>query len=346
MLPFEIYGNGNRYGVHLFEDNDDMNRNVINVTSPQPPMSLDTAQSHPKTHVTSNIPRCPTCPPSPSIRNNQQNTHLSGNWSSEQPGEKRTVPGTRLYSQAHKPVFDSNGPGQNLQSSRNTNGCLVTENTPRERDTDTNKWLRPCTDKNPPSECRNRKLSAKAPPTTTNKIKPAKILVASSSLTKSIEFERFKNCLPAQGSVRFQRWHGARARHIKHYIGPHVIEEKPNAVLIQAGGNDLAEFNSDINTVANDIIEIGIVAKKMGAKDIFIGGVPVRSRQYSNQKLNELNFALQSRCQEQNFIFIANTDLTVQHLSDGVHLNNMGTKILANNYLDALREYYDWPIRS
>ena len=146
--------------------------------------------------------------------------------------------------------------------------------------------------------------------------------------------------------MRFQRWHGARARHIKHYIGPHVLEEKPDAILIQAGGNDLAEFGSDVNTIANDIIEIGNVARKMGANDIFIGGVPLRSRQYTNEKLHELNSVIRSICQQQNFVFIDNTELSVQHLSDGVHLNKVGTGILANNYLDALRLYYGWPVPS
>ena len=94
-------------------------------------------------------------------------------------------------------------------------------------------------------------------------------------------------------------------------------------------------------------MEIGRVAKKLGVSDIFIGGVPVRSRQYSDEKLHELNSALRSLCQQQSFVFIDNTELTVRHLSDGVHLNKEGTSILANNYLDALRVHYGgWLVSS
>ena len=172
------------------------------------------------------------------------------------------------------------------------------------------------------------------------------MLVASSSLTKGIDQHRFNNCLPlANGSARIQKWPGGRARHIKDYIVPHIEEEKPTALLVQAGGNDLAEMKRNpgsitINSIANDIIEIGIRAKSAGTNDIFIGGVPVRSLQYDNEQLSQLNFAIRSLCRRHEFVFIDNKDITMGHLSDGVHLNIKGTRILANNYLDALRNYY------
>ena len=144
-------------------------------------------------------------------------------------------------------------------------------------------------------------------------------------------------------TARIQKWPGGRARHMKHYIGPHLMEEKPTAVLVQAGGNDLAEINQTpgcTKTIASDIVEIGIRAKNMGIRDIFIGGVPIRRRQYSKEQLHELNSALRLLCLKNNFVFIDKNEITEYHLSDGVHPNHEGTKILANNYLDSMREYY------
>ena len=181
-----------------------------------------------------------------------------------------------------------------------------------------------------------------------------KLFIASSSLTKGIDYERFNTCLKfescpslANATARIQKWPGGRARHIKDYIVPHLAEEKPTAVLVQAGGNDLAEMNktpgsTSINSIANDIVEIGIRAKTSGTNDIFIGSVPARSRQYDDEQLNELNYALRTLCRRHEFVFIDNKDITVRHLLDGVHLNKEGTSILANNYLDALRDYYGW----
>ena len=85
---------------------------------------------------------------------------------------------------------------------------------------------------------------------------------------------------------------------------------------------------------------MGMRARNSGVQDIFIGGVPVRSRQYSDDQLYELNVALESLCQRHNFIYIDNSEITLRHLSDGVHLNTAGTKILANNYLEAIRVHY------
>ena len=132
---------------------------------------------------------------------------------------------------------------------------------------------------------------------------------------------------------------------MKYYIGSHITEEKPTAVLVQAGGNDLAEVHQtpaseSIKTIANDIVEIGIRAKNMGTRDIFIGGVPVRRDQYRNEDLYELNHAISILCRQHGFVFIDNSEIGVGHLYDGVHLNTAGTTILASNYLEALRAKY------
>ena len=168
-------------------------------------------------------------------------------------------------------------------------------------------------------------------------------------MTKGIDRHRFNRCLPLEdGSARIQSWPGGRARHIKEYISCHIEEEKPTGLIVQAGGNDLAELNrsnidnidENISKIANDVIAIGLTAQKFGVRDIFIGSVPVRRRQFRNEQLHKLNAAIQSLCQQHRFIYIDNNEITVNHLFDGVHLNTEGTKILANNYLDAIHVHY------
>ena len=109
---------------------------------------------------------------------------------------------------------------------------------------------------------------------------------------------------------------------------------------MQAGGNDLAEDHRTPVSIAHDVIEIANKAKTSGVKDIFVGGVTVRSKQFTKERLQVLNTALQSLCKFHNFIFIDNSDIKVHHLYDGVHLNNEGISILADNYLKALRLKY------
>ena len=290
---------------------------------PHLPASLDTVLTHPNPLAIPNVRSTnqsrtqsgngnvlpyPLIPLIPKIADPQNNDE-----------GKRVVPGVLPYSQAHKPVENN-----------------------------TNKWLLPRNRTNRMQH--HSSVSMHTQPNThvnTNIHPPppkVKLLIASSSLTKGIDHERFNSCLPlADGTARIQKWPGGRARHIKHYIGPHLIEEKPTAVLVQAGGNDLAELNrtpGDIKTIANDIVEIGIRAKKLGINDIFIGGVPVRRRQYSHELLHKLNSSLRTLCEQHDFIYIDNSGITERHLFDGVHLNPDGTKILANNYLDAIRVHY------
>ena len=63
-------------------------------------------------------------------------------------------------------------------------------------------------------------------------------VVFSTSLTKGINVRHFNEVYKI-GTARFRRFHSAKARHIKHYVLPTLIEEKPTVVLLQCGGNDL-----------------------------------------------------------------------------------------------------------
>ena len=164
------------------------------------------------------------------------------------------------------------------------------------------------------------------------------LLVLSTSITKGIDTYRFNECFE-NGTARFQKWGGGRAKHIKTYVDTHIQEEQPDVVLVQAGGNDLAAYrNKPISLIANDIMEIATKASNWAVKHVFVGGVTVRETQFTKERLNELNRVLASLCKARGFVFINNDEITIDHLSDGVHLTKEGTRILANNYLDALRE--------
>ena len=74
---------------------------------------------------------------------------------------------------------------------------------------------------------------------------------------------------------------------------------------------------------------------------MFIGGVITRKVFYMQKRCEELNKVLENLCKINNFIFIDNSNIHTGHLYDGVHLNDEGTSILANNYLDALKIEYN-----
>ena len=160
-------------------------------------------------------------------------------------------------------------------------------------------------------------------------------------MTRDIDYAEL-NKYYVKGHARFQKWHGGRARHIKQYVPTHMLEEKPDTVLMHAGGNDLCTTRNNptpILDVANDIIDIGLACKKHGASRIVISGVITRKPKFLQERCEELNELLVSMCKIYNFTYIDNSNIGVDDLlSDGVHLNQEGTDVLANNYLKCLNK--------
>ena len=161
-------------------------------------------------------------------------------------------------------------------------------------------------------------------------------------MTKTINEHRFNRAYD-HGTARFQKFHGGKARHIKDYVPTHLNEDEPDTVIIQVGGNDLPtrrDKPTPVVNIANDIIKTGLICRSKNVRNVLIGGVIVRKAQYMKERCKELNNALRGLCKIHNFTFIDNTKISVDHLYDGVHLNEDGTQILADNYLCALEKEF------
>jgi hypothetical protein len=104
------------------------------------------------------------------------------------------------------------------------------------------------------------------------------------------------------------------------------------------GGNDVN--NVPIVTIANDIADIGLLCRSKDVEKIFVGGVTTRRNEDSRGKIEELNSCLKGLCELNNFIFIDNNNIRIEHLYDGVHLKKDGVTLLANNYLSVLEEAF------
>ena len=138
--------------------------------------------------------------------------------------------------------------------------------------------------------------------------------------------------------------HGGKARNIKRYIVSHLEEERPDSVIILAGGNDLPTSRNNplpVLRIANDIMEIGIACKKFNVSNIFISSVLPRQLVYLQKRRKELNGILRNLCIVHNFVFIDNENIILREhiLKDGVHLNDSGTILLARNFLNNLNAH-------
>ena len=170
---------------------------------------------------------------------------------------------------------------------------------------------------------------------------PHKTIVFSTSMTRDIDQVEFNKCF-VKGHARFQKFHGGRARHMKEYVQTHMREEKPDTVIIHAGGNDLRTMRNNPTPpmqVANEIIDIGLACKKNGASRVIISGVITRKPKFLQDRCRDVNEVLASLCEISKFTYIDNKDITLDYLlKDGVHLNDEGSVLLAQNYLNCLNK--------
>ena len=116
-----------------------------------------------------------------------------------------------------------------------------------------------------------------------------------------------------------------------------------DSAIVHVGGNDLQDLYLPelIPRLAKEIIETGSICRGKGVETVFIAGVTVRKWEYTWERCRLLNAKLRELCQENNFIFIDNSNINyVDHLDDEVHLNNDGSKILANNYLGCMHRAF------
>ena len=124
------------------------------------------------------------------------------------------------------------------------------------------------------------------------------------------------------------------------YVTPRTSKERPATVIIQGGGNDLPSnpYNkkSAMSTVAEGIIKAGLKCRTYGVQNILIGSVTTRKGAFIKKNCEALNNILEGLCKKHKFGFINNDLIKEEHLYDGVHLNDEGSRILAENYLDAL----------
>ena len=130
--------------------------------------------------------------------------------------------------------------------------------------------------------------------------------------------------------------------------GPRTYSEvtvKGEETLVQIGGNDLSSPPGEpllpVDIIAKDVIKAGETCKYHGVENVFISGVPIRSRRYVQKRVHELNGILQDMCVQKGFMYIDNSNINTTHLlDDGVHLSYDGTIVLANNYLNCLNSLY------
>ena len=164
-----------------------------------------------------------------------------------------------------------------------------------------------------------------------------KAIIFSSSITRGVKPNGFNKLY--KGVAKFERFNGRTIHDIKSYIPVHLQREQYDSAVIVAGGNDLSKGNIMVDTVAQDIIEAGLVCREHMVRKVYICSVlPRRNARYQERR-ETLNMILKELCKIFGFVFIGNENITLQHIDrDNVHLNESGSSNLCRNVVRCLND--------
>ena len=140
------------------------------------------------------------------------------------------------------------------------------------------------------------------------------------------------------GKAFFKTFSGANTKQLSHYIIPTLVDDKPDAVIVHVGTNDILNGAND-NELANSIMKIGIVCKQHGVNDVVISSILVKKSPRLNALVRRVNDQLRDLCATNGFQFISNDTISTDYLwRDGIHLKDAGTDILSSNFCKILNE--------
>ena len=164
------------------------------------------------------------------------------------------------------------------------------------------------------------------------KIKTANIIViVSDSITKRVNMIKFNDTLRNGNAVK-RVFPGSTASQLNHYVHASFEDNKPTTVIICARSNNFTKKKQSTEGITKEIISIAETCCSGGVKNIFISSLTCR--QSYQREINEVNKLLVYYAGIYNYTYIDNSCIRNEHLwKDGLHLNNEGISILAENYI-------------
>ena len=143
------------------------------------------------------------------------------------------------------------------------------------------------------------------------------------------------------GKAFSRSFSGANAKQLCSYIILSLVNNKPDAIVIHVGTNDILNHANHEN-IAHSIINIGLDCKTNGVDEVLISSILVKKNPNLTAIVRGVNDMLRDLCKKNGFSFICNDVITTNYLwKDGVHMQDMGTHIFSNHFLKFLNYSID-----
>ena len=132
---------------------------------------------------------------------------------------------------------------------------------------------------------------------------------------------------------------GGTSKELLHYMEPTLKNKKFDDTLQHVGVNDLLnnERQDSVQNCLDNLKQIGLKCKSAGVKKVLISRVAVNNK-LTSVYITSIKQRISNMCRDNSFVFIDNNNiLTSSSFRDDLHLLEVGKRILANNFIDSLK---------
>ena len=111
-------------------------------------------------------------------------------------------------------------------------------------------------------------------------------------------------------------------------------------IIISNDINNQTKDRTNTEKQTGDIINIGKSCIDLGVKEVVISSILPKKNIAFTRLMRQVNDSLREQCVLNGFGFISNDNISRTHLwKDGIHLEDLGTNILAGNFVDFLNRF-------
>ena len=166
------------------------------------------------------------------------------------------------------------------------------------------------------------------------------IVIFSDSIPRDIRLREFNYWLH-KGYAQLKSFPGGTSNELLYYVEPTLQNKNFDDALLHVGVNDLLndESQDSVQNLLDNLRQIGLKCKSAGVKRVLISGIVVNNK-LTSAYISSVNQRISNMCRDNSFVFIDNNNILTSSLfRDGLHLLEVGKRILANNFIDNLNRF-------
>ena len=99
------------------------------------------------------------------------------------------------------------------------------------------------------------------------------------------------------------------------------------------------ESQDSVKNLLDNLKQIGLKSKSAGVKKVLVSGIVVNNK-LTSAYISSVNGRISNMWRDNSFVFIDNNNIPTSNLfRDGLHLFEVGKRILANNFINNLNNF-------